>query len=56
MGVGVWEIFERGLTYKMRGEIIITRHDTTPHDTTPQDTTRHDTNLIYDLKLNIDTS
>ena len=51
MGVGVWEIFERGLTYKMRGEIIITRHDTTRHDTT-----RHDTNLIYDLKLNIDTS
>ena len=46
MGLGVWKIFERGLTYKMRGEIIITRHDTT----------RHDTNLIYDLKLNIDTS
>ena len=55
MGVGVWEIFERGLTYKMRGEIIITRHDTTRHDTTRHDTTRHEYNLIYFLKLNIDT-
>ena len=51
MGVVVWEIFERGLTYKMRGEIIITRHDTTRHDTTG-----HEYNLIYFLKLNIDTS
>ena len=40
MGVVVWEIFERGLTYKMRGEIIITRHDTT----------RLENNILYNAK------